>query len=149
MTNVIRQKWIMRADLKNNSERAVYLFGDNVARVGLGGQAKEMRGEHNAIGIATKRLPSMDDEAFFSDDDFVANCRIITEDIRAAFSARSRGLIVVIPADGLGTGLSELPKRAPRTNAFLEGLLSALIDGRTPGWKGILNGGGTGTYGKG
>ena len=50
------QKWIARADLKQNQDR-IYLFGDNVERVGHGGQAKEMRGEPNAIGIATKLKP--------------------------------------------------------------------------------------------
>jgi len=37
------QKWIERSDLQNNPED-VYIFGDNYARQGLGGQAKAMRG---------------------------------------------------------------------------------------------------------
>ena len=50
------QKWIERSDLQNNPED-VYIFGDNYARQGLCGQAKAMRGEPNALGIATKRTP--------------------------------------------------------------------------------------------
>jgi len=33
----------------------LWVFGDNLQRKGLGGQAKEMRGEPNAIGIPTKK----------------------------------------------------------------------------------------------
>ena len=53
---VIYQKRICRDDLRRNPN-AVYIFGDNEARTGLGGQAREMRGEPNAMGIATKRSP--------------------------------------------------------------------------------------------
>lgn len=50
---VLHQKFIFREDLQANPD-VYYLFGDNVERRGLGGQAKEMRGEPNAIGVATK-----------------------------------------------------------------------------------------------
>ena len=53
---IIYQKFIYRSDLKANPS-VLYLFGDNLQRVGLGGQAKEMRGEPNAVGIATKKAP--------------------------------------------------------------------------------------------
>lgn len=40
---VIKQKWIKREDLQNNPN-IIYLFGDNVSRIGMGNQAGEMRG---------------------------------------------------------------------------------------------------------
>lgn len=40
-------KIITRDKIKENLE-VLYLFGDNIIRKGLGGQAKEMRGEDNA-----------------------------------------------------------------------------------------------------
>jgi hypothetical protein len=43
-----------------------------------------------------------------------------------AFEILEAGGIVVLPSDGLGTGLSELPTRAPRTNEFLEKLLTKM-----------------------
>jgi hypothetical protein len=43
------------------------VFGDNGRRIGFGGQAKEMRGEPNAIGVATNWEPSNRPNAFFSD----------------------------------------------------------------------------------
>ena len=47
----------------------IFIFGDNMIRKGLGGQAREMRGEPNAIGIPTKKFPSMSEASFFTDAD--------------------------------------------------------------------------------
>lgn len=137
--NVIKQAWYFRADAQNNLGKAVYLFGDNCKRKGYGGQAKEMRDEPNAIGIATKNTPTSGSNSYFDDADFLANCRVIAKDFRAAFQARDDGLIVIFPTDGLGTGLSELPTRAPRTNAFLDEIVEMLFSGGQPAWKQILN----------
>jgi hypothetical protein len=53
---LIFQEWITRKDLRENPDKR-YVFGDNVERRGYGGQAKEMRGEPNAIGVVTKWAP--------------------------------------------------------------------------------------------
>jgi len=135
-----RQQWIMRSDLINNPN-VLYLFGDNTKRRGLGGQAKEMRGEQNACGIATKALPSQMDDSYFSDDTFLANAEIISGDFRRAFAHRETREMIVLPTDGLGTGLSELPERAPKTNEFLLWLIYMLESGKEPAWKQLLNGG--------
>lgn len=137
---IYTQKWIERADLRNNPD-VYFLFGDNTVRQGMGGQAGAMRGEPNAIGIATKLTPTSGSNAFFSDDDLEANCRIIAKDFRKAFQMRDQGHMIVIPADGLGTGLSELPQRAPKTNEFLEWMLDLLRNGGQPAWKQLINGG--------
>ena len=63
---VVKQKWITRDDLKRNPEH-LFAFGDNMARRGLGGQAKEMRGEPNAVGVPTKWEPTMYPSGFFSE----------------------------------------------------------------------------------
>lgn len=115
---IIFQKFIFRSDLQANPS-VMYLFGDNLVRQGFGGQAKEMRGEPNAIGIATKKTPSNRPGEFFSDDDYTDNISTIMTDLIPAIDHLAAGGILVIPADGLGTGLSELPQRAPRTNAYL------------------------------
>lgn len=111
---IIYQHRIYRRDLRNNPD-VYYLFGDNTARVGLGGQAKELRGEPNAIGIATKTDPS----TYFSDNTLKANARIIWDDFQPALFSLLVGHTLVIPSDGLGTGLSKLPEKAPRTNKAL------------------------------
>lgn len=122
---VMLQSWIMRRDLQSNP-RVKYLFGDNLERVGLGGQAKEMRGEPNAIGVATKMAPGMGDGDFFSDDMFEEQAAQIFCDLEPAFEHVKNGGFLVIPADGLGTGLSELPVRAPMINRYLVGLIDEL-----------------------
>lgn len=123
---IIYQKWIYREDLQANPN-VMYLFGDNVDRVGRGGQAKEMRGEPNAHGIATKVSPSTHPKAFFNDDEFMRFSQIIFNDFSAAFGKVAQGGTVVIPLDGLGTGLSKLPERAPRLNAYLLRQINYLI----------------------
>lgn len=81
----------------------------------MGGQAKEMRGEPNAIGIPTKKLPTMNGDAFFTDNELELNKSYILH----AFSKIPKNRVVVIPTSGLGTGFAELDKRAPKTYAFL------------------------------
>jgi hypothetical protein len=122
---VIKQHRVYRQDLKNNPD-VMYLFGDNMARKGFGGQAAEMRGEPNAKGIATKVTPGMEEYAFFSDEHFLAFTSVIETDLAPVFKHVTEGGIVVIPSDGLGTGLSELPTRAPKCFKFLERMLEQL-----------------------
>lgn len=122
---VIRQKFIFRSDLRSNPN-ILYLFGDNEQRVGLGGQAKEMRGEPNAVGVRTKRAPGGDHSDFWNEGDPAPFCKLLDEDLAPVFAHVRQGGIVVVPADGLGTGLSELPQRAPKTFAYLEKTLAGL-----------------------
>lgn len=115
---IVFQKFIFRSDLQENPE-VLYLFGDNLERKGLGGQAKEMRGEPNAVGIATKKSPSMSTVSFFTNDDFDLFEDHFLADMERVFIALERDFIVIVPADGLGTGLSELPTRAPKINDYI------------------------------
>lgn len=120
---VERWKWITRDDVKANREK-VFLFGDNLEQVGMGGQAGAMRGEPNAIGIPTKKTPSGDEAAFFTDAEIEENCNAIEDALQElTWNALDT---VVIPLDGLGTGLAELDKRAPLTFAYLEQRLKDL-----------------------
>ncbi len=68
---IIFQKFIYREDLKTN-QGVMYLFGDNDMRVGKGGQAKEMRGEPNAIGIRVKKAPKTTN-AYYTDEEYQSN----------------------------------------------------------------------------
>ncbi len=110
---IIFQHRIYRIDLRTNPD-VLYVFGDNVKRIGLGGQAGEMRGEPNAVGVATKWAPSMDNKEFFDDTDYYRIVKIIDEDFYPLFKAAEKGKTIVFPADGLGTGLSEMPTRCPK-----------------------------------
>lgn len=98
----------------------LWVFGDNLQGHGLGGQAAEMRGEPNAIGIPTKHAPSMAPAAFLTDDDW-PTFRVAASAPLARLLAHIRaGGDVVWPANGVGTGLADLPARAPRIWAALE-----------------------------
>ncbi|MGJ4945036.1 hypothetical protein ACQR1W_31035 [Bradyrhizobium sp. HKCCYLS1011] len=114
---IVRQKFISRKDLWDNPSK-FYVFGDNVQRRGYGGQAKEMRGEPNAIGVATKWSPSMDANEFF--DDTLACRAIVGRDLLKIDDLLRAGKTVVVPSDGIGTGLSQLPQRAPNLHRFIE-----------------------------
>lgn len=122
---ILKQHRIYRSDLQNNPE-VLYLFGDNRTRTGLGGQAKEMRGEPNAVGVVTKWEPAMRPASFFTDADYDKVTYLITLDLGPVRKHLREGGVVVIPSDGLGTGLSELPKRAPLIHKFLEKSLKEL-----------------------
>lgn len=106
----------------------LYVFGDNTLRKGFGGQAGEMRGEPNAVGVATKYFPSMDSDAFFGEEpaQIEAQKRILDEDMKPLFEHLVSGGVVIWPADGLGTGLSALDKHAPTTLEYLETKVLAL-----------------------
>ncbi len=105
-------KYYSRAMIRNHPE-CLFVFGDNLARVGLRGQAHAARGEPNAVGIATKIVPSNAPNAFLKDS--------MLEEWREAEKANfeqlrrfgDTGGIIVWPIEGIGTGLAQLQKHAP------------------------------------
>lgn len=119
---VVRQARIVRSDARAHAYDRVYAFGDNLQRRGYGGQARELRGEPNAVGVPTKRAPTTMPADYFTDADL--SNPVVVGAIDAAFAllaaALAEGKDVVIPADGLGTGLAELPARAPLVYAYIE-----------------------------
>ncbi|MEN3238250.1 hypothetical protein PUR29_32910 [Methylobacterium ajmalii] len=129
---IIREPRITRQMVREHPDR-LFVFGDNLARVGYGGQAREMRDEPNAVGIPTKKLPTMTENAFFSDAD-VAGFRAAAapEFERLALHLRAGGT-VVWPEAGIGTGLADLRLRAPRVWGSLQraiAKLEGIADGR-------------------
>lgn len=135
---IIRQHRIYRKDLRANPD-ILYLFGDNLDRKGMGGQAAEMRGEPNAFGIATKRSISHNfpDDYFF--DSQVDVKGIIDEEFWKLHSLLKLSTFrpgeeiseyvyraVIIPLDGLGTGLAKMPELAPNMLNYLNKKLEEL-----------------------
>ncbi len=122
---VLFQERITRAEIRKHRDR-LYVFGDNLERKGYGGQARECRGEPNAIGIPTKQAPSMRESAFFSDADY----ELWAESTKAAWNtlrdAVLDGKTVVFPKAGLGTGLAQLAERAPRIKAAIDGAVGQI-----------------------
>lgn len=100
-------KWYARELLRAEPE-ARFVFGDNVARVGYGGQAAACRDAPNAIGVATLYAPG---DYYRAGDPAALNAVIVDlGDVAAALAA---GRTVYAPLDGLGTGLARLPEHAP------------------------------------
>lgn len=117
-----RVQWITRKLVRDNPD-TLFVFGDNMLRVGKGhnaGQAREMRGEPNAVGIVTKWRPSMEEDAFFIDD----HLSLVRESIEGTFQRLAdhleRGSEVVWPEGGIGSGRAQLSTRAPAIAALIE-----------------------------
>ncbi len=109
---------ITRAMLRAAPEK-LFVFGDNIHRKGYGGQAKEMRGEPNAVGIPTKMYPAMDKGAFFTDKDFLIWYKHSVDDLERLLSHAETG-VIVWPANGIGTGRAQLEVRAPKIWEWIE-----------------------------
>lgn len=124
---VHRQYYITRADLRQHPDR-LYVFGDNLAGRGLGGQAREMRGEPNAVGIPTKRSPFV----YLCDDDLSQVREVTARSMARLINHLARGGDVVLPAAGVGTGLAELQRRSPACWTFIQQTMTALEAFRRP-----------------
>ena len=127
MEQIIFQKFITRKDIKSHPKR-LYIFGDNDQRVGTGGQAKEMRGEPNSIGIRVKKAPKTGKHVYYYDSEIGSNLVKIKEDFETIFMHLDNDGIVVIPKDGIGTGLAKLKDNAPLTLNFIDSLIKELVE---------------------
>lgn len=122
----MNKKYILRKNIQKNTE-ILFIFGDNDERKGLGGMAKEFRGELNTAGIRTKKAPSNNRWSFYTDKEFTENCGKIREDIDNIIEKSKNYVGVEIP-DGIGQGLADLSNKAPKTNEFLKSEIERLID---------------------
>lgn len=99
---IIRQTWITREDLRAN--RAIlYVYGDNVAREGHRGLARQMRGETNAHPISVSWAPHQPFTHGTSD----AAMKQIDEDLDALLARQSD--LIVWPLMGLIPEFQEMP----------------------------------------
>lgn len=119
--------WFTRDHLRTEPD-ARFVFGDNVQRVGYGGQAKECRGEPNAIGVATLYAPGR----FYRRFDASA-LQEVAQDLWRVATALKFGQIVYAPRDGLGTGLARLPEHYPELHALIVSFFRA-APGETCPW---------------
>ncbi len=107
------------ANVKANPNK-IYVFGDNTQKKGTAGQA-QIRGNKNAMGIATKFKPDTTEDSYFNDDTISENIGDINSDIEAIKTRLENNptFTLVFPKDGLGTGLAKLKEKAPKTFAYL------------------------------
>ena len=94
--------------------KVLAVFGDNVERIGNGGQAV-IRHTPCAFGICTKRSPTSGGFSYFADNRSIDRNSVI-RDINSLHQklVQEPNLIVYFPEHGIGTGLSEMPTRCPK-----------------------------------
>ena len=128
---VVFQDRITRAGIRQHPDR-LYVFGDNLAGKGYGGLAAQCRGEPNAIGVPTKKAPSMTEGSFFTNADFDFWVEASRPGWDRIEKALADGKTVVFPKAELGSGLAQLGERAPRIKSAIESTLQVLqrIDAR-------------------
>lgn len=102
----------------SSNKNKIFVFGDNNARVGKGGQAT-IRGLENTVGIRTKKGPSKKEVAFYTDKEFADNKSRIDEDILNIKKLLILGNTIVFSKNGYGTGLASLKQKAPKTFDYL------------------------------
>ena len=119
----------------------VFIFGDNCQKRGTGGQACiRYSSVKNAYGIPTKKLPTMNEDAFFTDDEYEQNIKIIDEAI--AKIPIYQFIEIAILKDGLGTGLAQMPTKCPKTFKYLQEKIKEFVDyykTRSSGTKGQVH----------
>lgn len=100
---------IMSPPLCRRYSDKIWVFGDNLKKYGKGGQAI-IRDEPNAFGIPTKRYPSRDDWAYFSDK--ADEIEAVKNALRQLYKIAQEKTIV-FPEDGIGTGLARMEEKSP------------------------------------
>jgi hypothetical protein len=107
-----------------------FLFGDNtkdrlITKYVPKYTQAVIRGLPNAIGIDTKKNRYTNESSYFSDNDFNIFKKQVDE---ALFEAKSRGKVIVLPEDGIGTGKAMLQQKAPKLFNYLQTKLNELIN---------------------
>lgn len=119
----IYDKWSLQ-DTEDNPNR-LFIFGDNLAHVGTGGQAciRYSRAK-NAYGIPTKKCPTMSNNCFFTDDEFEDNIASILDAIEnIPFDKYDE---IAIPSNIWGSGLAQMHIKCPKTFSFVKKLYNNL-----------------------
>ncbi len=112
--------WFSVYELRDNPDK-IFVFGDNLQEWGKAGQAV-IRDEPNAMGIPTKVKPTMEEDAFFTDEEPAGkHFRIDIEKAIRKISTRAKeeSAVVVFPASGIGTGLASMRTKAPNAFSYL------------------------------
>lgn len=103
---------------RENPEK-VFVYGCNLAGWGKGGQAV-IRSETNAIGIPTKRYPTMKPGAFFTDQK--CEREHVLKALRDLYSL-GKYRTIVFPSKGIGTGMAKMAENSPLLFAEMNDIL--------------------------
>lgn len=105
----------------------LFVFGDNDIKKGCRCQAI-IRNCPNAVGIPTKKYPALTSPSFYTDDEYKSNCKKIDNAVNniMLLLKTKKYTHIIFPEDGLGTGLAQLPQRAPKTYKYLNNAINNL-----------------------
>lgn len=107
-----------------HSQNTVYVFGDNMERRGLGGQARVARKYvryNKTYGIPTKRRPGRAKSDYFSDQDDEIDA--VKESFEGIRKLKKKGKkIVFFP--GIGDGLSKLKVFSPLIYSMIQDFIA-------------------------
>ncbi len=116
MEIIVEKNWYSEKMCRDNPQN-IYIFGENQLQQGTnhkgGGQAI-IRNCENSFGFCTKTSIAV----YWNDRDYNFNVYQIEQDIKA-LKELSKNYTLVFPYNGLGTGLSALPQKAPKTFLYL------------------------------
>lgn len=102
---------ILSQKLCSDNPDSFVVFGDNLINKGRAGQAI-IRYEPNSIGVPTKKLPSMNANAFFSDSNLeYKKVSVVLEKLKKLDVA---GKTIILPSEMFGSGLAQVSIRAPK-----------------------------------
>lgn len=110
--------------VKNSN--TLFVFDDNVKRCGKNGLSKLLRDKDYAVGIATSWSSDIDGDFYFTDDKFEEIKDIIDKDIYRLYVYIDKGYDLIFPKKGIGSGLSDLPNKAPKVYEYLISKLKGL-----------------------
>lgn len=126
---IIEYHKILSPSMCRRYANKIFVFGDNLKAFGKGGQAV-IRGEPNAFGIPTKKYPSWDDWAFFSDQP--EEIEAVKQSLRKLYKI-AQGKVIVFPEDGIGTGRAIMKEKSPVVYQVMCDILQehfSIINGR-------------------
>lgn len=99
-------------DRVNKNPDKIFVFGDNLLRMGKGGQAR-IRDLPNTFGIATKRIPRMTFDSYLRDG-LPLHESAVRNDIEHLYKlSLFTDKTIVFPYHGIGTGLAKMRTECP------------------------------------
>ncbi len=115
-------KWICIVSKRYSVEQCrvnfdcLFVFSDTLERIGVLGQAC-IREQVNSIGIATQKSAN----EFFTDKEYDENCKLIDEEIEKIkrYAEEREVKAIGFPWMGIGTGLSSMQTKCPKTFCYL------------------------------
>jgi hypothetical protein len=122
---IIADRWWTIDDCLQHPDY-LFIYGDNDIHQGKGGQAI-IRSQPNSLGVPTKKRPTNQSTSFYTDQEYQQNIQKIDQALAQIIGVSHLYKKIIFPKDGLGTGLAQLPMKAPKTYQYLRNKLNQLF----------------------